>query len=471
MGAHLRNRFRQPGPKRILALDGGGSRGLLSLGVLAKLEQHLGERSGDRENFRLAHYFDLIGGTSTGAIIATTLALEWRVRDVVDLYFKLLPSIFARPRVPGPLRIFMPGFKNTALTQALEEHLGDRMLKSEDLKTGLAIHAKRIDSGSAWILVNNPDWCYFDTPGDTDVANADFFLRDLVQSSAAAPTYFADVRIGLGRNRRGAVSSYAHFFDGGVSPNNNPALQLLLTATEPAFGFNWPLGEDKLLLWSIGTGYVRKRFERRNRKRRSSAQPIGDFRRMAYSTKVQAALEGYNHDISQQQITVLQSLSRPRFPWHVNSEVRMQTETPLLSGQPIMSYQRYDARLEIDEPEFRRPEHIESLLGENLRASQVAKLRKLDINDRELLDILYRAGEALGAAQLINRDSRDDKSPVPGAAIASDWPPPAFDPPHWRAVNAPAAPPVETQAPQAAPPDAPPAEAPSDSPPAEEQQP
>ena len=50
----LRERFQQPGPKRILSLDGGGARGLLSLGILAQLERHLGERSGDPANFRLA---------------------------------------------------------------------------------------------------------------------------------------------------------------------------------------------------------------------------------------------------------------------------------------------------------------------------------------------------------------------------------------------------------------------------------
>jgi predicted acylesterase/phospholipase RssA len=303
MGAHLRERFQRPGPKRILSLDGGGSRGLLSLGFLQKLEDELGRRSGDPDRFRLAHYFDLIGGTSTGAIIATTLALEWKVRDVVELYFKLLPAIFERPQVPGPLRVLIPAFKNTALTKALYEYLGDRTLRSEDLKTGLAIHAKRIDSGSAWILVNNPDWCYFESKDKIGVANGDFYLRDLVQGSAAAPTYFNDVRVPLAHNKRGDVSGYAHFFDGGVSPNNNPGLQLLLTVTEPAFGFNWSAGEQNLLLWSVGTGYVRKRFEKRNRKRRSSAKPISDFRRLMYSSKVMAALEGYNHDISQQQVT------------------------------------------------------------------------------------------------------------------------------------------------------------------------
>lgn len=441
MGAHLRERFQRPGPKRILALDGGGSRGLLSLGVLAQLERHLAERSGQGDKFRLAHYFDLIGGTSTGAIIATTLALEWRVRDVVELYFKLLPAIFERPQVPGPLRVLIPAFKNKALTSALNEYLGDRQLNSEDLKTGLAIHAKRIDSGSAWILVNNPEWCYFNArSGSEGIANSEFYLRDLVQSSAAAPTYFADVRVPMARDKNGNISSYAHFFDGGVSPNNNPALQLLLTVTEPAFGFNWKTGEDDLLIWSVGTGYVRKRFEKKNRKRRSSAKSIGDFRKLAYSSKVMAALEGYNHDICQQQITTLQMLSQPRFPWYVNSEVKMQTATPLLSPAPVLTFQRYDARLEIEEEEFRRPEHIESLLGEQMKPKLVDQLRKLDIKDRDLLDILYRTGEALGAAQLMHRDSTDN-NPKRSAAIAPDWPPSQFDP--WR----PPAPTAETPLP------------------------
>jgi uncharacterized protein len=437
MGEHLRERFRRPGPKRILALDGGGSRGLLSLGVLAKLEEALGRRSGDPENFRLAHYFDLIGGTSTGAIIATTLALEWRVRDVVQLYFDLLPAIFSKPQVPSALRVFWPAFKSTALTDALKQHLGDRTLSSTDLRTGLAIHAKRIDTGSSWVLVNNPDWKYFNAQADgVGTPNAQFYLRDLVQASAAAPTYFDSVQIELSRAQGGGDDAigYGHFFDGGVSPNNNPALQLLLTVTEPAFGFHWNVGDDQLLIWSVGTGYVRKRFQKRDKNRRSSARAISNFNKLGYSSKVMAALEGYNHDICQQQITILQSLSMPRFPWYVNSEVRMQAKTPLLSGKPVLTFQRLDARLEVDEEEYRRPEHIESLLGKELRVNTVEKLRKLDIKDKRLLQMLYDAGEALGEANLIHRDSPD--APLQTApATSPDWPPPAFDPPQWRGAS------------------------------------
>jgi hypothetical protein len=122
-------------------------------------------------------------------------------------------------------------------------------------------------------------------------------------------------------------------------------------------------------------------------------------------------------------------LSNPRFPWYVNSEVKMQTKTPLLSREPVLTFQRYDARLEIDESEFRRPEHIESLLGREMKPKDVDKLRKLDIKDPELLDTLYKTGEALGAAQLIHRDSTDANVKT-SAAIGPDWPPAKFDP--WR---------------------------------------
>ena len=64
-----------PGPKRILALDGGGVRGILTLAILERMEALLRERSSTPNSFRLCDYFDLIGGTSTGSIIASGLAL------------------------------------------------------------------------------------------------------------------------------------------------------------------------------------------------------------------------------------------------------------------------------------------------------------------------------------------------------------------------------------------------------------
>jgi patatin-like phospholipase/acyl hydrolase len=70
----LIERISQSGPKKLLAVDGGGIRGVLALQVLLKIEGLLKSKAG-RDSFRLADYFDYIAGTSTGAIIAAGLAM------------------------------------------------------------------------------------------------------------------------------------------------------------------------------------------------------------------------------------------------------------------------------------------------------------------------------------------------------------------------------------------------------------
>ena len=71
------------GPKRILALDGGGVRGMLTLQFLQALETLVTARFGERT--RLCDYFDLIGGTSTGSIIAAGLACGMTVGEAAPL--------------------------------------------------------------------------------------------------------------------------------------------------------------------------------------------------------------------------------------------------------------------------------------------------------------------------------------------------------------------------------------------------
>ena len=66
----LIQRMQSPGPKKILACDGGGILGLMSVEILAKLEDDLRQKLGAKADFVLADYFDFVCGTSTGAIIA-----------------------------------------------------------------------------------------------------------------------------------------------------------------------------------------------------------------------------------------------------------------------------------------------------------------------------------------------------------------------------------------------------------------
>jgi patatin-like phospholipase/acyl hydrolase len=83
---HLSNKT---SPKRILALDGGGIRGALTLGYLQRIEDILRKQHGDEKSFRLSQYFDLIGGTSTGSIIAACLAIGMSVNEIKTMNMNL----------------------------------------------------------------------------------------------------------------------------------------------------------------------------------------------------------------------------------------------------------------------------------------------------------------------------------------------------------------------------------------------
>ena len=82
-----RDKLQKLGPRKLLACDGGGIRGIISIEVLAKIENEL-RASSRRPNLVLAEYFDYVAGTSTGAIIATFIALGYSVDDIREFYIK-----------------------------------------------------------------------------------------------------------------------------------------------------------------------------------------------------------------------------------------------------------------------------------------------------------------------------------------------------------------------------------------------
>src|SRR5450432_2285405 len=86
-------------PKKILSLDGGGVRGALTLGYLEKAEELLRSKFDDQK-LVLADYYDLIGGTSTGAIIASCLAVGKPVGEIIELYSNLGKVVFGHRRFP-----------------------------------------------------------------------------------------------------------------------------------------------------------------------------------------------------------------------------------------------------------------------------------------------------------------------------------------------------------------------------------
>ena len=313
-----------PGPKRILALDGGGVRGIVTIGVLRRVEALLRDRrpAAERASFRLCDHFDLIGGTSTGAIIAAGLALGMSVDELDALYRRLAAAIFdASLFRRGLLRA---KFSAEPLRRALAQAFGDATLGGPELRTGLAIVTKRIDTGSPWIVHNHPRGLHY-AARDGSVANAEFRVRDLVRASTAAPHYFDPERIAVAKGRNGV------FVDGGVSPHNNPALALLMLASFEGHGFRWPLGAQRLQLVSVGTG--RKSAE-------LDAKPPGGPP-IALAVK---ALASMMDDAGALAETMLQWFSQSPTARRIDAEAGTLANDAFGGGAPWLSYLRYDVR-------------------------------------------------------------------------------------------------------------------------------
>ena len=229
--------------KRLLSIDGGGIRGVMAAEILVQIEDTL--RIYNPKWQCLADFFHLIGGTSTGSILAAGLAKGMSARELLSIYKKDGKQIFTKTwisQIPQLGRLFTK-YNPIPLENKLQEVFGDMTLASPDLKTLLMIVTKNVTRGGTSIFASHDNNQMFKK--DQQVK-----LRDLIRASSAAPTFFPPHQFEV------AGQAY-EFVDGGVSMYNNPAFQLFLEATKPpsSGGLGWNHGLDNLLLISIGTGF------------------------------------------------------------------------------------------------------------------------------------------------------------------------------------------------------------------------
>ena len=311
----LLDRLTADGPKRILALDGGGIRGALTVGYLERIEGILRRRH-QKDDLRLCQYFDLIGGTSTGAIIAAALAIGLSASEIKKMYLELGGKVFGRKK----LKIWDARFDEKPLIEELAKVFGKRTLGDDSIETGLCIVTKRADTASPWPLINHPRGKYYRK-------NAPMPLREAVRASTAAPTYFVPQKLVVGGEEWGA------FVDGGVSMANNPALQLFLVATLKGFPFRWPVGEKQLLLVSVGTGLWTHG---------KKVEEVTDDKLWDWAAQVPELLM---EDANWHNQLLLQYLSRTATPWEIDREVG-DLSADLLTPEPALTYLRYNVRIE-----------------------------------------------------------------------------------------------------------------------------
>jgi uncharacterized protein len=242
--------------KRILSIDGGGIRGIIPGQILVAVEKKIQEKSGNREA-RIADYFDLISGTSTGGIMTCALlypdeAIPTRARysapTVVDLYRNNGSTIFSSDifhKIMSLDGVLDERYPSTGIESVLTKYFGDVRLKqlikpclitSFDIKRnkGHFFYSHKAQKNDAW----------------------DFSLLEVARATSAAPTYF---EVALDSSRTGVTYP---LIDGGVFVNN-PALcayseaRLLFQRPDSQL----PVTAKDMQIFSLGTGYSAESLE------------------------------------------------------------------------------------------------------------------------------------------------------------------------------------------------------------------
>jgi uncharacterized protein len=242
---------------RILSLDGGGIRGIITCVVLKYIEEQLQEL--DHPNAKLGDYFDLIAGSSTGGLIAAILLFpdenkkaKFSVQEALDLYDKKGESIFNVSfweRLINPFGMFNEKISQENIEKQLKTFFGK--LEIKDFIKPCLITSYDVESRKA----------KFFTSHDADDPIENFYAKDVCRATSAAPTYFEPAHI---------KSFYGQEFaliDGGVFANN-PSLCAYSEARKIAFKkvlnneekINYPSMKDMIII-SVGTGTVLRSYK------------------------------------------------------------------------------------------------------------------------------------------------------------------------------------------------------------------
>lgn len=223
---------------RILAIDGGGIRGIIPAKILVHIEKILKEISRN-EDATISDYFDLIAGTSTGGIITSLLTSAnptYEALDIVNLYLTHGAAIFTRSAVTKTIdrgALFHPMYQHENLEEIIEQYIGQQ--KISDLKRPCLIPTYNIETGTA---------TFVSSLGISQMTEPDSLVQDVLRATTAAPTYFSPTKKG----RHG-------FIDGGMFANN-PALCAYVEATK----FPSEPSTKDIMILSLGTGSINRKY-------------------------------------------------------------------------------------------------------------------------------------------------------------------------------------------------------------------
>jgi patatin-like phospholipase/acyl hydrolase len=241
---------------RILSIDGGGIRGLIPALVLRYVRDRLRERGAHHD---LHQVFDLMAGTSSGGLIVAGLAApaEDRLRpgkfltspansidDIVQIYMERGPEIFSRTvfrRLRSLVQAVHEKYSSEPLRQVLEEALGNATLK--DALCHLLVTSYDMENGTVFLFKHRPE------RKDRTEGDLNFYLKDVAQATAAAPTYFEPLRVSPINDSQTRLC----LVDGGVFAAN-PTMCAYIEARKTF------TSARRFVILSLGTGIVTKRY-------------------------------------------------------------------------------------------------------------------------------------------------------------------------------------------------------------------
>ena len=232
---------------RVLSIDGGGIRGIIPAMVLAEIERRAGKP--------IASLFDLVAGTSTGAILALALTKpdpanpkrpQYAAADLVKFYEAERTHIFPHRRFSALRGLWGPSYPEQGLENALDKYFGDTQFG--DALCNVLIPAYEIEEHKHFFF-------------NTYNGGASYvYMREIARAATAAPTYFHPYRVPLYKywsDLKDDNKNYAALVDGGVFANN-PAPYAVAVAVEFEYQRRRKPYDERhpLLLVSLGTGEV-----------------------------------------------------------------------------------------------------------------------------------------------------------------------------------------------------------------------
>ncbi|XP_019195069.1 PREDICTED: patatin-like protein 1 [Ipomoea nil] len=241
----------------VLSIDGGGIRGIIPGVILAYLEKQLQELDG--EDARIADYFDVVAGTSTGGLVTAMLTAPdkdkrplYAAKDIVPFYLKHCPSIF--PQTSGPFSCIIDLFK--AFTGP--RYNGDYLHKLvRDILGGTRVHETLTNVVIPTFDIKNLQPTIFNSYEAPEDSIWDVQLSDVCISTSAAPTYLP-AHYFKNNDAQGREQEF-NLVDGGVAANN-PTLVAISEVTKQVMNQNTdffpmkPFQYDRFLVISVGTG-------------------------------------------------------------------------------------------------------------------------------------------------------------------------------------------------------------------------